>query len=181
MNLIIDGISGSTMAITKEYLEDKESYSIDYRSPFSYQRYLNVPLDSDYITIWFGINDTVHTNLGTINDTTNETYYGAWNVVLTYLITNAPNAKIGLFVTHGGNLNYRNAVRELAKKYGLSVFDIMGDEKLPYLHSRESDLPQVDSNIHTIRRNTWWADGSHPNSEGYKFMSTIIENWLRSL
>ena len=65
-------------------------------------RYKAIPKDADYITLWFGINDSGHTNLGELADTTNLTFYGAWNVVLEYLIKNYPFAKIGIIITDRG-------------------------------------------------------------------------------
>ena len=93
---INDASSGSIMALDKTYIEDPENVSIRTRNPFSLERYLTIPEDVDYITLWFGINDAGHTNLGTIDDTTNETFYGAWNVVLEWILTNRPWAHVGM-------------------------------------------------------------------------------------
>lgn len=87
MTFINSGMSGSIMALDKDYVANPTSVPITSRNPFSYQRYLDVPEDTDYLTIWFGINDNAHTNLGTIDDATNETFYGAWNKVLRYYLT----------------------------------------------------------------------------------------------
>ena len=60
--------------------------------------YQNIPADTDYITIYLGINDAHHAPgssggdgedntgeipIGTVDDNTTATYLGAWNVVLT--------------------------------------------------------------------------------------------------
>ena len=93
MEIINDGLSGSTLATIKS----GDTYTTD---PFSVSRYLAIPEDVDYITIWFGINDANHCALGTIEDETNATFYGAYNIVLRWIITNRPNAKVGLIVTN---------------------------------------------------------------------------------
>ncbi len=87
MTLINDGKCGSIMPLSKEYINGDEGIAESYRNPFALTRYQKIPADVDYITLWFGINDSGHTNLGTVTDTTNETYYGAWNVVMEYLLT----------------------------------------------------------------------------------------------
>lgn len=88
MVLVNEAKCGSTMALSREYLNGTTT-DINYRNPFSLNRYKQVPLDADYLTLWFGLNET-STPLGTLNDTTNETILGAWNIVLEYFLTNMP-------------------------------------------------------------------------------------------
>lgn len=200
MHLVQDAISGSICPLSKEYLNGSEP--ITSRNPYSYQRYLNAPEDADYITIWFGINDSGHSNLGTIDDTTNETFYGAFNVVIPYLINKCRNAKIGLVVTTRVGSDdltnpYRLAVKELAKKWGLSTLDFYYDPKIPYVQGREESIRPCEELI-ALRNAQWFystASGggsvegdegattyeSHPIDAGYKHISTIYENWLRSM
>lgn len=98
MNIINEAKCGSILALDKTYIEDPDNVPINTRNPFSYQRYLNIPEDTDYITIAFGLNDMYNVNLGTIDDNTNETFYGALNMILEYYLINRPFAKIGLIV-----------------------------------------------------------------------------------
>ncbi|MGV1118054.1 hypothetical protein ACQR3D_16500, partial [Clostridium perfringens] len=100
MQLTNEAICGSTMALSKEYLEGTKD-DINYRNPFSLSRYKKVPLDTDYLTLWFGLNET-STPLGTLQDTDNRTILGAWNIVLEYFITNMPYCKIGIVISDGG-------------------------------------------------------------------------------
>lgn len=185
MTLYKDAISGSVMAVTKIHQDDPDTYEENYRQPFSLNRYKNIPLDCDYVTIWFGINDSndvVGNTLGTIDDTENTTFYGAWNVVMKYLITNMPNAKIGIVVSFMMKDTFTQAVRDIAKKYGVKIFDIPADENIPYWHTGSSANAQmVDSEISALRRLNWWVNPSHPSREGYKYISYPFENWLRSL
>ena len=182
MTLINEALCGSIIALDKDYVTSPDTVSQGTRSPFTYQRYLRIPEDADYITIWFGINDSAHTNLGTIDDTTNETFYGAWNFVLKWLITNRPYAKIGIIITNGAAESYRKAEREVADKWGIPYLDMMGDRKIPVIFGRESSL-KMCSEANTLRRNKFVVTPSngHPNIEAHKYQSTFIENFLRSL
>ena len=168
MNIITNAISGSTIT------------NIDGKNPFSLDRYKNLGDNLDYILLWFGINDSSYATLGTIKDTNNTTFYGAWNIVLEYLITNYPTTKIGIVVTYNGGTNFREAVRLIAKKWAIPSLDWMGDVNVPMISGRENGFGLSDV-AKNIRRNTFLADGVHPNDIGYQYISTVVENFLRSL
>ena len=183
MTVINEAKCGSVLALDKTYVDDPTNVDINTKNPFSYERYKNIPNDADYITIWFGINDSYNCYLGTENDTTNETFYGAWDVVLRYLITNHPYAKIGIIVTESTNGNeWRDAIRQRARKWGIPVLDMMGNESVPPIFGRESTLGMCDEAIN-LRKNSFIVSDTnrHPNLEAHKYQSTFIENWLRSL
>lgn len=163
--------------------------------------YQNIPEDVDYITIYLGINDEHHATgggdgedstgnipLGTITDNDTSTYYGAWNVVLTWLITNRPNAHIGIIVTNGLSIEaYRTAQIEIARKYGIPFIDMNGDDRTPAM------LRTINPNIATTVKQAliqkWAVDptgeggtvNTHPNDAAQLFESYFIENFLRSI
>ena len=157
----------------------------------------NIPKDADYITIYLGINDghhnygssgidgedvTGHIPLGVIDDTTTSTYYGAWNVVLSWLIENRPFAHIGIIVSNGCDTDlYRVAQIEAANKYGIPYIDLNGDERTPAMI--RSTNPNIPESIKRIRLKTQSVSDSnlHPNDDAHEFESTFIENFLRSL
>ena len=73
----------------------------EFLNTFTSGLYKTIDKDVDYITLYFGINDSHHRpksvaddgeikkgtiHLGTIDDTQIDTFYGAWNTVLDYLI-----------------------------------------------------------------------------------------------
>ena len=186
MEVINDAISGSIIALDKTYVADKENVSINTRRPFSYQRYLAIPEDVDYITLWFGINDSSNTNLGTIDDTTNETFYGAWNVVMEWILTNRPWAKVGIIITNGGTEKYRKAEREIARKWGIPYLDMMGDDQTPVMTlGRESGMG-LCTTAYNLRRSTFGVGhtptgDSHPCWQAHEHESTFIEAFLRRL
>lgn len=171
MTFVNYGISGSTLQ------------NISGKNPFSLpNRYQSMDADLDYLTIEFGWNDLAYGTLGTINDVTNDTFYGAWNVVLPWLIEHYPNTKIGLIVPYlpKNGADMREAVRLVAKKYGLPYMDMMGDANVPCIYGREPSF-NLDSAITTIYMNRYIADGTHPNDNGYRAWATAYENFLRSM
>ena len=151
------------------------------RSPFSYQRYLNIPADTDYLTIWFGINDSAYADLGTIDDEDNTTFYGAWNKVLKYFLTNYPYMKIGIIITDASDdLAFQEAVRQVAVKWGYPYLDLRKNPYLPAFFDKEGMCSEAQS----LRRNAFGWNGpvaGHPNPERHLYESTIIESFLRSI
>lgn len=177
MTFVNAGISGSIMAYDKTYVDDPSNVSIDTRQPFSYQRYLAIPNDTDYLTLWFGINDASHTYLGTIDDTTSDTFYGAWNKVLQYYLTNRPFMHVGIVVTVGSTTQYRQAVRDVAAKWGYPVLDLVDGSDTPAFFDRDG----MSTTARDLRRdaygyNTWNA---HPGPEWHEFISSAFEQFLK--
>lgn len=152
---------------------------------FSDTRYQNIPSDADYITIKLGINDdTGHRDcpIGTINDNTNGTFYGAWNVVLDYLIQHHPQAKIGIIITNGSTLDIVNATIAIAQKWGIAYLNEATDEQCSFMF--RSNRTDVVASVRTFRDSYWFVDATlnhHPNAMAHEYESTVIENWLRSL
>lgn len=167
--------------------------------------YQNIPEDVDYITIMLGINDAQHTGngsttdgeaatgvitLGTIDDTTISTYYGAWNTVISWLKENRPFAHIGIIVTNGiqQNGDYHTAQIAIANKYGIPYIDLNGDQHTPaMIRCYNQNIPQSIKDILLKKQAVDW-DGSrtgtinwHPNDATHEYESTIIESWLKSL
>ena len=189
------GAGGKTMATPADG---------SFTKTFSLSEYKNIDADVDYITIYLGINDSHHAPgstgddgedksgeipLGTIDDTTNATFYGAWNVVIPYLLENHPFAHIGIIVSNGCDTSeYRDAEIAIAKKYGIPYIDLNGDERTPFmLRSQNNNIPlairQKRTQIQSID-----YDGSitgsanqHPNKDAHEFQADFIETWLRSL
>lgn len=178
LTVINEAKSGSTISETKN--KDLS---------FSYERYKNIRKDADYITLWFGINDSYAVKIGTIEDNTTATYYGAWNVVLSYLIENHPGAKIGIVISNAMNSSvakeFALATINVAKKFGIPYLDLLSDDNIPYfLLQRGGTKEDAVSNIVKNMRNNYYAvstSNEHPNYKAHLFESTIIENWLRSL
>lgn len=143
--------------------------------------YTLLPDDIDYLTLFFGWNDTAFGTLGTINDTTNASYYGAYNVVLPYLIDKYPYAKIALIVPFGTDVGHRQAIRDLADKWGLACFDMM-QGGTPLYWNKEANV-NVDPSIVSENRLKFsvQANSPHPNIHGHYQISTMLEAFLRGI
>lgn len=148
-----------------------------------------IPENPDYITIKIGINDNPdHRNspLGTINDSTNETFYGSYNRVMNYLISHFPNAKIGIIISNGQtSMDFINAEIAIAKKFGVPYLNETTDDQVPLLiRTMRTD---VADSIKNARNNEWFvsttsgSENKHPNAKCHVYESTIVENFLRRL
>lgn len=181
---------------TLAFPENPSTFDNSLTCPTADWYYQNIPSDADFITIYLGINDEHHATgggdgedptgyipLGTIDDSTTSSYYGAWNVVLEWLIENRPNAHIGIIVTNGLSIEgYRDAQIAIARKYGIPFIDMNGDDRTPAM------LRTVNSNISAsikqILKEKWSVDypsNQHPNDDAQLFESHFIENFLRSI
>lgn len=172
MGFTKDAKSGSTMA----YTEDATNERIN-KYCFSNTRYLNLP-EFDYLTIWFGWNDATYSTLGTINDTDNTTFYGAYKKVLDYLVTNNPTKKIGLVVPYGGSTvePFAQAVRDISKLYGVPCLDLRDYNECSSFWEKTSGNQAI-----VARRDALTYDTTHPNQEGHEFLSTMYDNFIKRL
>lgn len=173
--------------------------------------YQNIPVDVDYITLYIGINDRNHyqdgdaldvedytgiITLGTIDSVDENTFYGAWNVVIKWLIENRPYAKIGVLVSNGTGIvnpadhreeldNLRKAEIDICNKWGLPYIDLNGDERTPMMH--RSSNPKFATEAKVARLLNFSINSTvepynyHPNEHAQRYMSTFIENFLRSI
>jgi hypothetical protein len=173
------GIDVTNLAVGGQMMTYKEGVS---NTCFSETVYNTIPSDANYITICLGINDANQSaDIGTINDATNATFYGAWNKVMEYLITNHPLAHIGIIVTNGTTIDYANAIKEVAIKWGVPYLDLATGDQVPLVI--RSNRTNVTSVARNIRHNTFRVSetNTHPNADAHEYQSYCIENWLMSL
>ena len=157
---------------------------------FSDGEYLNIASDADYILLKYGINDE-HKNvaIGTIADTSNTTFYGAWNTVMSWIINNRPTAKIGIIITNGltirtgesNNNELATATINIAKKYGVPYLNEWNDPQVPLL--LRTGRTDVAESIRNKRLETFRVapDNTHENHICQEYESTFIEDFLRRL
>ena len=174
MTVINEARCGSTMT---DLSKRKDAFSIT--------RYKSIPEDTDYITLHFGINDDeLHQKspIGEITDTENTTFFGAWNTVLEYLLTSFPYTKIGIIVPNGCTKAYTDAIRVVARRWGIPYLDIPADYGIP-LMNRVKEKDEVCELARKIRFDRFSVSdkNGHPNAKAHEFESTFIEHWLRSL
>lgn len=173
---------------------------------FTVHNYTEIDSDVDFITLYYGINDAHHAGigdddedtqgaipLGTLADTTNATFYGAWNVVMQYLKTHYPFAHIGIIISNGTDAaTYPQAEREIARKWGVPFLDLNGDDRTPAMlrpvnSNLSADLVTALLENQAVRPYTETIDGTvykmnrHPNANAHLFESWLIEEFLRSM
>lgn len=163
------GISGSTLV----GLTSNWGFSLENG------RYTKLPNEIDYLVINFGANDTVKASVGKITDSTNTTFYGAWNVVMPYLLNKYPYTKICLFVPFGTQDTFRTAVRNIANKYGVACFD-MFQAGTPLFYAKEPSVG-VDANVVTSNRAKYMAETVHPNFQGHTQLADMLEHFLKGI
>lgn len=158
---------------------------------FSNNTYKNIPLDSDYITLKFGINDgNFKSPIGSIDDEETSTFYGAWNTVIKWIFDNRPYSKIGIIVSSGlgnyktgkGGKEISDATINIAKKWGIPILDEVNDVTVPLLHrtDRMGVSDYVKSELikrYAVKPYT----NTHPNVKAHEFESTFVEDFLRKL
>ena len=179
--------SATAMGIPESCISATSDYGADHDPLIN--RYDDIP-DADLITIFMGTNDYGHdTPLGSINDTSDVSFYGALNVIIPALMEKHPNAKI-VFITplhrYGFGINsatgethtfdylpngaghtlgdYVNAVKEICEKYGVDVIDLYGELDLD---------PGAEET-----REYYMEDGLHPNTAGHRLIAEFLEHAL---
>lgn len=147
-----------------------------------FQRYKRIPEDTDYCTLLFGINDSVHSELGKLGDTEPTTFYGAWDTVFRWILTNRPMMKTGVIVSNDCPREYREATVQSARRWSIPYLDLMGDDKVPMITKRDESLGDC-SEAEKLRSEFFCvsAENDHPNLNAHLYESYFIENFLKSL
>jgi hypothetical protein len=168
-----------------------------FENAFVNGMYTTIDSDVDYITLYFGINDSHHESgtsgtddedttgtitLGTIDSTDISTFYGAYQTVLRYLLEYYPSAHIGIIVSNGcDRAAFPEATIEIAKKWGIPYIDLNGDSRTPFMN--RSTNTSIASAARNARNNAFRvsATNTHPNAMAQEFEATFIENFLKSI
>lgn len=155
------------------------------RNPFSVNRYLAVPTDADYVTLMFGLNECnglTDEKIGTKTDTTNETLWGAYNIVFEHFYRNMPYAKVGvIFADSWLTVKYKDAVKEMCRYWGIAWIDL-GDKDMP-LGVFKRDGVSISPVAQESRDSVFCVSSTnkHPNVKAHEYRSTFIEDFLRRL
>ena len=174
------GISGTRIARQKKtYLQ-----AVDWDKDFV----LRVPEirdDVDAIVIFGGTNDYDHgdAHFGCFDDRTEYTFYGALHVLLETLIKRFPDKTI-IYMTplhrfderdykstkiyKGRRLDeYVSAIREVCAYYSVPVLDLYATAGMNPCIQEQSEL--------------FFADGLHPNDNGYRRIAERLEGFFKTL
>lgn len=185
MRLYHDGRGGSTMHISNKATPTE-------RRPFAYERYKKVPKDCDYIILQFGLNESAiaasSDTKGTKESTDTSTMWGSWNVVLEYLITNHPTARIGVIMSDAWMpQSYYDTLKEICEWWGIPLLDLGGDANIPLMNGgrRKGSGLTLNPKVADLRNKQFYQNyetgDSHPNDAGHEWRSTVVEDFIRRL
>lgn len=193
-NRFSDLIAAKTGAICRNYgvggtriaRQSSPSANPNYDRDFC-SRVSEMDPDADIIVIFGGTNDYGHGDapLGSMNDRTPYTFYGALHTLYRSVIEKYPDAQIIVITpTHRlgendlkgeGNKNtdvatlcdYVNAIREVAQYYALPVLDLFAYGRI------QPDVP--------VLKQKYTGDGLHPNDAGHMLIADYLLKFLNSI
>lgn len=172
------GKSGTRIAKQK-----KRTNNPDFE--FFMTRAILMPRDADFTFVFGGTNDYGHgdAKLGNIGDRDDDTFYGAFNNLVEYLVANFHKDKVCFILPlprfdqdnpYGDGSkddpiaslsSYIRIEREILARYGVAWLDF-------------SDIfPEPTS----MERNEYFADGLHPNSYGHKILAERLISYLETI
>jgi lysophospholipase L1-like esterase len=126
--------------------------------------------------------------IGNINDTTNKTWCGAWNIVLEYIFSKYKHIKILIWL-NPTNYVFDESTKAIAEKWGVPYLD-MHDVRNPTIWNRNEQentyingakLNSYQNGRNITKRDIYTADGLHPNNNGYKYIYPIINSYLKAI
>lgn len=148
---------------------------------FVKEKLYNIPEDADYILFKFGINDSYNTSIGELDDTEPTSFFGAWNMVLSYLKEHHPEAKIGVIASNSCKTKeWSDAIVAVCEKYGVPCLNEEGDTVPYYFGQNFKSYPQEKKDTMNVVYRCGPKNG-HPGVEAHKIESHIVEAFMLSL
>lgn len=173
------GIGGTRIARQKTPTEEKWDRDFISRVP-------EMDNDADIVVVFGGTNDFGHGDapLGTMNDRTPYTFYGALHCLYTALVEKYPDVPVVILTPlHRWNEDcpkgdnkpepvgtlkeYVNIIREVAEYYSLPVLDLFKESGL------QPKIPVIQQK--------YVPDGLHPNDDGNAILAHKIARFLETL
>lgn len=168
------GIGGTRLAKQKTPSLDSR-HDLDFCGRFS-----EMDDDADLVLVFGGTNDFSHgdAEIGTFEDRTPDTFYGALHTLYKGLVEKYPCSKI-VVLTPLHRLeekkegkeqtlkDYVNIIREVAEYYSLPVLD---------LYASAGVNPVIP-----IIKEKYMPDGLHPNDAGYEILAEKIAAFIKAM
>lgn len=178
------GISGTRLAIQRT---PSACPSFDLHFP---SRVEKMPAEADAVVVFGGTNDYGHGDaiIGTPNDRTDETFYGACHTLFIKLIERYPTIPIVIMTPlhrEGENMphpktsadgcvvdvptlkTYVDVIKEVAAFYGLPVCD---------MYAYGGICPDIQA-----QKEALCPDGLHPNDAGHIIIARKLANFLKTV
>ena len=134
---------------------------------------------ADYMTFMFGLNDSGP--IGVSTDTDPTTMWGAWNSILSTVLSCNPKIKLGIISPDGWlDESREQAFVEIGKAWGIPVLDF----KSAFVPFQTGSRPYSMNQYAVERRNFAMqidSENSHPNPFGQQYRSTVIESFMKTL
>ena len=176
------GVGGTRLAYQMKPTLHKPRHDMYFAS-----RVLDMREKADYVVVFGGSNDFAGGDapLGNFGDTTPLTFYGALHDLYARLQAKYPQATIfAVTPLHrgeelerlnsvgceriGGMEPYANAIRQVAKAFGIIVIDAYRDWEIN---------PLIDE-----QRETYFSkDGIHPNDNGHKYIAERLLEFMENI
>ena len=194
-NVVASGQSGSAISTTSYYGTDYGPMVV---------RYEKLPNDGDLYIVFGGTNDyTLSTPLGTMNDVTDVSFYGALDVMINGLKKKAPDATIvfmtpinryGYGQTRVGKIklitpytkndeghdlyDYRKAIMDKCEQYSVPVIDVFLFPEFDFSQGQDgvSTFNSSATNAHP-----WTNDGLHPNHLGHPALGKVLVPYINRI
>lgn len=149
-------------------------------------RYVDMPLDADLITIAGGTNDFLQVPLGSYAVRDNATVYGAMRTMCEGMASRWPTATIGAILPfHRYNsqsafnpytfMALRDAMLEVYAAYGIPVYDSALRCPIRFWNTAQSDVWSRPGST------TGLPDGLHPNDPAHAAIVPSVQDWILSL
>ena len=140
--------------------------------------------DADAVVVFGGTNDYGHGDapIGTFDDRTPDTFYGACHylyrgliqkylgkpiVIMTPLHRLGEEKKVNYNQDANDLKRYVNIIREVAEYYSLPVLDLFATSGI------QPDIKEI--------QDAYVPDGLHPNDAGHRFIAERVQSFLKNL
>lgn len=144
-------------------------------------RILDVPTDSDVVTI-FGSGNDLGNPLGTVTDTGTDTLCGCINTTIDNLYSVMPVVRLGI-VTPTPWINYPPSTKDNKMElYSNAIVEICRRRSIPCLDLYHcSNLRPWDSKFRTLAYSKDDGNGVHPDEVGHEIISAQFKNFVTRL